>query len=361
MKINILTQPLYTNYGGILQNFALQEVLRKMGHMPLTINVPTKPPRGKIIWKDAIKSGINLYKKIKGEYPYPFLSPYKNAIKEYEFSSRLGEFVKKHINHVNVKAPFTSQTVKDYPADVWIVGSDQVWRPWCSHYIENCFFDFIPPETKTKRIAYAASFGTDQWEIDSEKTERIIPLAKHFDAISVREESGIPLVKNILGMEAVHALDPTLLLSSEDYLKLVPEDLLKNDSPKLTTYILDPNKEKRDTIKKYSNLLKLTEKKAGLIHKERIDSVEEWLADFATANVIITDSFHGTAFSIIFGKPFMVLKNPVRGNARIDSLLKSVSLASSDFGLARKKDETDNLLDNGILNSKNWLSRVLAE
>lgn len=323
MKINILTQPLYLNYGGILQNFALQEVLRKMGHEPLTINVPAKAPGYYVKWKDIIKTGINLSRRIQGIYPYAFLSPHKNAVKLHEFSKDLRAFVDKHISYVNAPAPFTSQTAEEHPADTWIVGSDQVWRPWCSPYIENCFLDFLQ-DKEIKRIAYAASFGTDKWEIPEEETEIIKPLAHKFDAISVREKSGVDLARKYLGVEVDWVLDPTLLLSAEDYLKVVPENLLQKRDPQLTAYILDPDKEKVSEMHKMAKANNLKLKIAGKMHTDRLESVEEWLADFAKADAIITDSFHGTVFSFIFNKPVKVLKNPLRGNTRLDSLFQAL-------------------------------------
>lgn len=354
MRINILTQPLYLNYGGILQNYALQEVLRRMGHETLTLNVPPRAPGKNVVWKDLIKSGINLYKKVKGIYPYPYLSPYKNFVRQHEFSKPLGKFIEDHIAKVDVNAPFTSQTATDYPADAWIVGSDQVWRPWCSPYIENCFLDFIPDDG-TKRIAYAASFGTDKWEISPEKTEIIEPLAKKFDDISVREDSGVKLAKEYLNVDTTHVLDPTLLLSAEDYMALIPKEFLKKDGLKLTTYILDPNPEKVKEVKKMEKQFRFKAKKAGKMHKERLESVEEWLADFVTADYIITDSFHGTAFSIIFDKPFKVLNNPLRGNARIESLLSLIPNIPNEDGFNVNLDTQMGRIKELKEISLNWL------
>lgn len=358
MKINILTQPLYTNYGGILQNYALQEVLRRMGHDPLTVNIPARPPIKGALWKDVIKSGISLYKKLNGIYPYPYLSPNKNAIKAHEFSRQLGEFAEKYISKVDVPAPFSSKVAEEYPADAWVVGSDQVWRPWCSHYIENCFLDFLPDDS-TKRIAYAASFGTDQWEISREMTEKLKPLAQKFDAISVREKSGVELAKKYMGLEAEWVLDPTLLLSAEDYLKVVPEGFLEKREPQLTAYILDPNKKKIKEMHKMAKSNNLKLKIAGKMHSVRLEGIEEWLADFAKADAIITDSFHGTVFSLIFNKPVKVLKNPLRGNTRLDSLFEQLGIQKEDSEKIYIKDSELNNINNLRTNSINYLNLKL--
>lgn len=332
MDINILTQPLFCNYGGILQNYALQEVLRCMGHEPLTINIPKGAAVKGNAAMDFARACRNFYHKTIGRYSAPYLSPYKLAVKERELSVPQREFIKKHINKVDAIAPYTAQTASEHPADAWIVGSDQVWRPWCSPYIANCFFDFV--DDRTPKIAYGASFGTDQWEIDPDTTAVVAGLAKRFKAISVREASGIKLCKEHLGVEATHVLDPTMLLSAKDYLMLTAD----NDHPEgeyIATYILDPDPGKAQAAKVAAKGLALPLKAVGRMHRERFDSIESWLATIAHAEYIITDSFHGTAFSIIFNRPVMVLGNSLRGNTRIASLVEMLQLEQSPDGFYR--------------------------
>lgn len=323
MRINIITQPLFCNYGGILQNFALQEVLRSMGHEVLTVNVPPREIASHPGWKDYAHAIINMGKRIRGQYDCPFLNPHTFAKKERELSEPQREFVRKHIKKVDCKSPFSKETELVHPADLWIVGSDQVWRPWCSPNIENYFFDFL--DDTTPRIAYAASFGTDRWEISEEQTPRIRELAARFKAISVREASGVGLCKEYLGMEVQHVLDPTMLLTAEKYLALTGE----NDYPQgryIATYILDSNPAKKKAVMEESRALGLSVVPVGRMHRDCFDSVESWLATIAHADRVITDSFHGTVFSIIFGKPVKILGNTLRGNARIESLVSLFDL-----------------------------------
>ena len=105
--------------------------------------------------------------------------------------------------------------------DYVVIGSDQTWRPSISADIYNFFLDFLQDENQIKKIAYATSFGTDQWEFSEEQEKRCKQLVKQFDAVSVREESGISLCQQFLDVDAEHVLDPTLLLKQEDYLKIV--------------------------------------------------------------------------------------------------------------------------------------------
>lgn len=324
MRINIITQPLFCNYGGILQNYALQKVLRDLGHEPLTLNRPT-PKRGHApIWKEIAYIGRNLIKKFKKEWPWPTLLNYKVNEIEHTLSYPQRQFISKHINKIDIEPPFTADKLKNYHADAYIVGSDQVWRPWCSPYMANCFFDFAKDE-HIKRIAYAASFGTDKWEMDEGTTEEARFLAKRFKAISVREESGVGLCKKNLGVDARHMPDPTLLLTADDYITLTSDDDHPHDDY-IAAYILDPNTSKHKEIKKLSKKLGLRVVNVGKVTKHGFDSIEYWLATIAHARHVITDSFHGTVFSLIFQRPVNILSNDMRGNARLESLLAMCGL-----------------------------------
>lgn len=359
MKINILTQPLYCNYGGILQNYALQQVLKEMGHEPLTINVPVKRPHRPVNWKDYVKTVLNFGKRVSGKYHEPFLNPRTLSRKEFELSVTQSHFIERHINKVDENAPFTSDVCQKYPAEAWVVGSDQIWRPWCSFHIENCFFDFIE-DSNVRKIAYAASFGTDRWEIDKETTERLKPLIKRFNGVSVREKAGINLCETNLDHDAILALDPTLLLEAKDYLRLLSSPTYSK-SLHLAEYVLDMNKFKHKQIKKECKLYKLELNKIGRMHKDRFDSVESWIDGIANASRVITDSFHGTVFSIIFDKPVKILTNDVRGNARLDSLIHTLGLTTRADGYYRLSDDSKNKLADYRKKSLDFLYNALRQ
>ncbi len=352
MRINIITQPLFTNYGGILQNYAIQEVLRRLGHEPLTINVPVREISKRADWKAYIKTILNMVSKARGNYSAPFLNPHTFAVKERELSFPQREFVKKYINKKDVPAPFTPDTAVECPADLWIVGSDQVWRPWCNPCIENEFFDFL--DNHSPRIAYAASFGTDQWEIPEDKTPQIKDLAKKFKAISVREKSGVKLCKEYLDIEADHVLDPTMLLKAEDYLKLTKE----TDHPQgeyIAAYILDVNPEKTKALKQISKEKGLKIHHIGRMHKDRFDSIESWLSTIAHARFVVTDSFHGTVFSLLFNRPVKVLGNNLRGNSRLHSLFDLLHLIPDPEGFIHLENGSIDILERSREKSLNFL------
>jgi len=357
MKINILTQPLFTNYGGILQNYALQTVLRRMGHEPLTVNMPARKPGKKVVWKDVLKTLINLAQKLRGEYNAPFLSPYRWSCKEHELSFPQREFIARYINKVDCMPPFTERVTEQYPAEAWIVGSDQVWRSWCSPYLENCFLDFVGDDCR--KIAYAASFGIDEWDISPEMTSRLKSLAHRLDAISVRESNGIELCRKHLGVLAQHLLDPTMLLTADDYLSLTAE----TDHPKgkyIASYIIDNNRFNANAVKSISKEMELPMQPVGQMHRTRFDSIEQWLSTIAHAECVITDSFHGTVFSTIFHRPVKILTNDVRGNARLDSLLSMLSLRKGNFNFYYPDELTESTINQYRKLSQDFLKTALS-
>lgn len=311
MKILILTQPLGHNYGGILQAFALQQVLKKLGHEVETCDIRHKKNISrfyKYIPQDIVDILLRILKK-------------KNQ-------SKLINFVAKNLQ---MSPCVTSNEVLDkYFAsndyDAVIVGSDQVWRPKYSPNLYNFFLDFLDkfPE-KTKRISYAASFGVDDWEFSDKQTKICKPLINKFDNLSVREESAIALCQKHFDVTPKPVLDPTMLLNAEDYKKLFTD--AGNKSNNITTYFLDENQVKIDITQKIATFL---EKPAFHIMQHDANkpyiSIESFLKNFSDSDYIITDSFHGTVFAIIFNKPFIAIGNKERGLSRFRSLLSMFGL-----------------------------------
>lgn len=334
MKIAILTHSLATNYGGLLQNYALQTVIKKLGHEPITLNHYSN--NGPTIYVKILSIISRLLRKIRGENVVLRAWP---TAKEYQvISANTSSFINRYINTTQ---PFLINKIKDldFYYDAIIVGSDQVWRyQMMKNDILYMFCSFITTHS-IKKIAYAASFGTDSWEMPSNITSQVLGLAHKFDAISVREKSGLDLCKKYLDKEAHLVLDPTFLLTAYDYSMLIDYSQTTSCQSKdrISTYILD-----RDSFKdKIVN--QIAEKKGLLINNLRPNSkfsevgkdkimdcvfipVEAWLKGIKNAEMVITDSFHGTVFSIIFNKPFWVLKNSKRGNTRIDSILECFGL-----------------------------------
>ena len=321
MEIAILTQPLRANYGGVLQNYALQQVLIKLGHTPITLE---KNPYLQI---SKLKLFLELPKRLLTKYILKkrkyilYEKQRNNYIKQ--ISSLLKPFIYKYINRKFVK----SLDLIDYKQyDAFIVGSDQIWRPLYNWgIIDKMFLSFIPKEAKTKRIAYAASFGTSEWEFSEEQTKVCSKLIKNFNAVSTREIDGIDLCRKYLDRnDVVNVLDPTLLLEKEDYSQLC-KDVPTTTEDLLFAYILDETCESKSILEKIAKEKGLKLKLVGA-HDNCTLTIEEWLATFRDAKMVITDSFHGTVFSIVFNREFYSICNQSRGNSRFNSLLSQFCL-----------------------------------
>lgn len=343
MKVAILTHPLWTNYGGLLQAYAMQTIMERKGHEVVIINREYRDyPSLKLYLMrliSALKCIVRVYLLGKKEYVImnPISAYYHTQWRGYDVLP----FVKQYINHS--KEIRNSKSLKQYfkrnHFDCYLVGSDQVWRPCYVANVTDYFLKEIPLNSNSIKVAYAASFGTDQWEFSEEETKECATLVKLFDAISVRENSGVKLCKQYLGVDAEHVLDPTMLLDEEDYVclfKKVRESKVKGD---LFCYVLDENIE-ADRIINHLKVEGYIPYYAYLnVHSTKDNprpyqlSVEEWLRGIYDAEFVVTDSFHACVFSILFKKKFVVLGNKVRGNTRFDSLLDM-------FGLQKRMVES---------------------
>ena len=348
MKIGILTLPLHTNYGGILQAYALQTVLERMGYVACVIQ---RPWRLQIVWwkypLQIIKRCINRFILGHNNSIFGELKWNKNQT---VIERNTKNFIDKYINTHQIKQ---ISDVKETDFDAIVVGSDQIWRPkyYRLHYkyIEDAFLSFTK-KWNLKRIAYAPSFGTDEWEYNQVETQKCSNLLQKFDAVSVREQSGIELCEKYLGHKNVQwVLDPTMLLNKEDYEHLIPQNVKAPGD--LMCYVLDANDEINNLIAKIANEndLKVFQAASDVdnvslpIERRVQPPVESWLAGFRDAKLVITDSFHACVFSILFHKPFVVLGNKNRGYSRFESLLKR-------FGLEGRLIENASQLNQSMLN-----------
>ena len=383
MKIGILTQPLRTNYGGLLQNFALQQALIRLGHDPITIDHKSRQYPYWHVLLSQLKSWVLYYLNAKAnKRPKYVLTAEEDAyIRKQSIA-----FIDKYINHT-AKYSGGEEFIRLSEAlgiEGFVVGSDQCWRPCYNVYLADMFLSFAEDMNVKKRVSYAASFGTDDWEFNREQTIECARLVKLFDKVTVREMSGVDLCKKHLGIDATYVLDPTMLLSKEDYIGLFEDEGTKESEGNLFNYILDPSKEKSDFIQKVCETLELKAfqvlPKCNEDHrtkkdvKNRIDdcvypSPIEWLRAFMDAKMTIVDSFHGTVFSIIFNKPFWVIGNEERGMSRFHSLLSLFGLEdrlvtesqlnSLDFKKQINWDEVNNILSNKRKESINILKHSL--
>ncbi len=328
MKIGILTLPLHTNYGGILQAYALQKVLKDMGHDAIIISGKVKEKKTPIL-----KLPLVLFKRIILRYVFRrdieiFVEKRVN-IEQPIISSNTYQFVDRYIKISNIPL----NKIQENNFDALIVGSDQIWRPDYCENIYDSFFDFAN-KWNVKRIAYAPSFGKDTWDYSDEQSRRCNDLIKLFDAVSVRELGGVRLCKENFDIDVKVVLDPTMLLNGSDYINFLQILNTPKSCGNLMVYVLDNSKSKNDILELINEKLNLKIFKTGsnvedyyATLDQRIQPpLEEWLRGFYDADFVVTDSFHACVFSILFNKPFVVCSNQLRGNERFVSLLSLLSL-----------------------------------
>jgi hypothetical protein len=335
MRIGIITHPLLYNYGGILQNYALQQVLIESGHEVNTIDkVSNTSIKTKIVslGKRSLLKITGRKVKLRG-----WQTKYESAV----INKNTRGFVKKYISTTGVITNNDEVDVlfKKHNFDAFIVGSDQVWRRSAVRGNHLEFLAFLEGNNNVKKIAYSASFGVSEWEYNEAETIKYSKLAQLFHSISVREDEGIQLCKTYLNVNAQHLIDPTMLLSKDKYVSLVESSNVDKSKGKLFSYVLDRNDKKKKIIKTISEELSLEsfevmpeqnykfEISHGFdINKCVYPKIEQWLKAFIDAEFVITDSFHGAAFAIIFNKPFIAIVNEKRGASRFYSLLRTFGL-----------------------------------
>lgn len=379
MRIGILTQSMAANYGCNLQAFALQTILKRFGADVQILDrwdSPKKETCVDRITKFCIQNFKDVLKVILGKSVYRSIEPRQQIF----FWQNFIKFQKQYLC-LSPKL-FSSEMLQQYAEqnnfDTYIVGSDQVWRPAYNvgDKLYNMFFDFTDG-LNVKRISYAASFGVDMWEFSEEQTQRCRKLIQYFDAISVRENTGVGLCREYLGVNALHVLDPTLLLSKEDYDKLIANSDVTNSSGNMFCYILDSselikneikNIEKKTNYKSFTCLPLIPENTYNPFRKKEsiLPSVEQWLKSFADAEIVIADSFHGMVFSIIYNKPFWVVGNTQRGTSRFSSLLKVLGLENrlvsiSDLNKININSKIDWDSVNQIIAKMKWNSLSFLE
>lgn len=297
------------NYGSVATYYALHQVIRSMNLSVLMIDNPLRPSVENINTKTHPRRFGKEYYQISKVYPI-------NQLKE------LNKY-----------------------CDTFIVGSDQLWNYHLSRpYGQAYFLGFV--ENNRKKIAYGTSFGKEEYNgPDSQKILTRQNL-KRFDAISVREDYAVSICENTFGVEAVKVLDPVFLCEPEEYDKLL-ENVTQKENNYIGAYILDPNTDKKEVLKYVSGKLNKEvnvildeapeiwdenkkrlnlDEKDSMIHVKKEVDLKEWLSYLKNSDFIITDSFHGCCFAILFRKPFIGIKNNKRGGMRFHSLLSRYGL-----------------------------------
>ena len=305
MKINLLTFHCALSYGAALQTYALGRILQGMHHKVSLINLrPPSMTPDFTLHPGACLQRWKFTRFIRTRCP-PLTAP----------SRRPGTAVR--------QGPF---------ADAWIVGSDQVWNPEITGpFVADYFLD--GEAVRGRRIAYAASFGRDvlTWE-DALRNDGRRWLAA-FDAISVRETSGLRICHELGAHNVTQTLDPTLLLG--DFSELLPGRSVQR--PVLLAMVFKPGKQFVDALRHIGTEMGLHPtqlgRRAGASGFGAVPhpGVPRWVRSFHDAAFVVTDSFHGLAFALIFNKPFIVIPaNPERF-CRLHELLVALRLEDRIF------------------------------
>jgi len=340
MKIGILTHPLMYNYGGILQNYALQQVLKDLGHEVLTINRQPVFNYGICIYSvlDYLRRWYKNLHVRKVTRWNPNLSI--NRAEYYSVSRKINIFIENNIERTEECFDKNLLDIDEkYRFDCYVVGSDQVWVPGCCPLM---FINFTDREN-VKKLFYAASAGSKSWMDVPEKRAECIGLSKSFSAISVRESALQNAAAELLNRPVSLVLDPTMLLVPNRYFKDGVCPTKSRDY--IFTYVLDSTNDKNSIVSSASEILKIPAVSGFTIDpskriKETLPGVEDWLQQLYNSNYVITDSFHGCVFSILFKKQFSVIINNARGGNRFTTLLSHFNL------LDRVINNTDELAKN---------------
>lgn len=324
MKIGILTYPLNNNYGCYLQSYALLHFLQGKGYdVEYVYRRHDKPAWYFYLWY-ACKTIFGNICNLKWQTPFYDY--------EWNYMEKNGEnlipFFERYIVP-HTKPVYTTKGLKKLciKYDVVIVGSDQVWRAGILSNIEDYFLCFLG-NRKIRRIAYAASFGKRNPDFCLRQIRRCGEAVRKFHAVSVREEIGLEIISDFKWecKKCQVVLDPTMLLPCFEYTSFVKKDWTKRI---VLGYILDQTIEKDNVLKRTARTLNL-EADNFLEGQDNQDfcypPIEMWLTKFYHARFVVTDSFHGAVFSILFNKPFAILINNKRGAARFETLLKTFCL-----------------------------------
>ena len=344
------------NYGGMLQSYALWRLIHIKYYRCCHIAFQSSPKQCSDFYK-KIKS-INFH-KIYCKIHFVWRSLLFTFIQKqcYKRKRKFFDFQKNAVPHSNIyNANNISESVSS--GDIVIVGSDQVWNP---AWTEDAYFlNFVPDHNG--KIAYAASIGTN--EVPQDFLEHVVPYLKRFDFISVREESAKEILQPYLEQEIKVVLDPTLLLPREEWDKIAVRPTIPQ--PYIFVYLLGEKRAHRTLIKKFARTLRL--KIAFLPHVHfRFNPADCFFADYnlydvgpaefiglvKNAEMVITDSFHGCVFSIIYGRKFWALKrhqdsDPQNMNSRLYTLFSSLGLSdrliedeNADYDAAYLRKEID--------------------
>lgn len=293
------------NYGAILTTYALYEVLRGMGKRPVLLDYAPVGGHGPFMDEE------NISRRFMREHGIPYTAP--------------------------LRSDADYNALNDGP-DTFVVGSDQVWRwRYTGCYGLAYFLDYV--QGCKRKLAYSSSFGIDSEERPVESVRRASFCLHAFDGVSVREKSGVDILREQYGVEAEWLLDPVFLCGKDVYERLCSSAEAAG-APYVLSYVLEPDEVIRHHIAAVTGVRGLRavnmvdaqrdfaemQRRFGPGELAQGVSVEQWVQNIRGCDFFITDSFHGVCYALMFNRPFLCVAPPQRGRARFDSLLGLVGL-----------------------------------
>lgn len=362
MKIGVITIEQVGNYGAELQCYATQKVLQNIGCDAEIIDYCYyKDYR----YKDSKMSEpfvpMTFKERIFYVLKYRIVNRFVDKVLllfNSNIARRNSRFAAFHAENTKMSRKYMSmpelyEASMDY--DIFVTGSDQVWNPGAQSSIEPYFLTFAPDSAR--KISFAASFGVS--EIEPNLRERYKEYLSRYDFISVREKNACDIVKQLVGKDAEFVLDPTLLLTKGEWMKVAKQyDNIPERYVLVYTLFESPaifNLAKKVAKEKGISVLRITKRAYFVSRIEGISNISdagpaEFISLIAGADYIVTDSLHGTVFSINFGIPFLtIVSSKNNNNSRMESLLKVVGLSGR---MVYEEKEVSSLIYNDNIDFK---------
>lgn len=342
MKVGVITFHSANNYGATLQSWALQKVLKDMGINSGIINYHPDNIDGLY---DPMQLKEGLARQIKKSTLY--IRNRKSLIRYNKFRS----FLKDNFNLIGDYRNYDELKAAKFNLDAYITGSDQVWNPTHIEGYDPAYYLEFAKEGK-KKISYAASLGTEY--IDSRYKDDMKKALSTFTSISIREKSAKQAVESLVERPVDVVLDPTLLLDKKAYDEIKVRSKIKK--PYILVYTIERNPKLIAFANKISVALglPLIQRRPGPKLVNQLEpfytaDAGEFLGLVESAEYVITNSFHGTVFSLLYGKPFVSMLHSDTGSRTAD-LLEQLDLSShilydlegfDDFNMFRYDDIED--------------------
>ncbi|WP_022760628.1 polysaccharide pyruvyl transferase family protein [Butyrivibrio sp. AD3002] len=364
-KVLVITRHAIANYGSILQAIATQRAVEGLGFECKIIDYIRNDEfkSNGLITAGKQKTYVKKFPPMLAAYYLARLSEDKSACNKFE-RMRQKWLPMTELYHDLSNPP---------EADIYMTGSDQVWGPLMNfQYDWNYFLDFV--KGSKKKVAYAASFG--KMEIEERNLAKMLQCFKEYDSITVRENQAVSFL-NDNNIPSTQVLDPTLLFTGDEWRTMLSAKEREDKGKYVLVYQIHKNERLSSYAAKFAQRVGLPLKRLAVMRHQKswggdfieTPDIQEFLEYFDNAAYVVTDSFHGTAFSINLNTPFVTLMPETGTSARNISLLELTKLTSliardeNDFSVLESDidfTEANHTLEKERIKSKEELLRILS-